>query len=160
MFKTSLNLFFRKSLFSTKASESRIFFGNFPIGVTEFTMKKFFDGCEIESILFFKKDRNGTSQGYGTILFSDENALSKAMELNNSMVQDKPVTIKKWEGEFSENRPRAPSKERIFPPSNCIYVGNIPFETDGEELITLFKEHGNVLNFRRPYDKENERSKG
>lgn len=160
MFKNSL-IFFRKSLFSTSTSNARIFFGNFPIGATEFTLKKFFNGCgEIDSVTFFKVDETGTSQGYGSVLFKEDSAVESAIKLNSTKMEDKPVTIKKWEGDFKAERNRWEPKSPNYSPSNCLYIGNLPYAANNEAIINLFQEYGNVVTYRRPFDKMNERPKG
>ncbi len=160
MFKNSL-IFFRRSI-SSNSNNARIFFGNFPIGATETSLKKFFNGCgEIDSVTFFKVDPTGTSQGYGSILFKDEASLENAIKLNTTLLQDKPVTVKKWEGAYRLGTGRnAEPMSPNYPPSNILYVGNLPFETENDSLVNLFSEYGTVVSCRRPYDKLNERPKG
>ena len=165
MFK-SFNLC-RKALFSTamaSAKEPRIFFGGLPIGYTEFAIKNLFKDCgEIKTVEFFRKDESGANKGYGTILFADENALNKALEMNEQQVGGRPMTIKAWEGEYKDaeaNRRGTVNPKINFPPSEIIYIGNLRFDQDADELINIFAEMGNVISFRRPYDAVNKRSKG
>lgn len=158
MFKSSFNLL-RKSLFSTSVTEPRVFFGNFPFGTTDFAIRKFFDGCgEIKSVEFFKSDQSGT-KGFGSVLFNDATAFENACKLNSAEFEGKPVTIKPWEGDYRKTMDSRPLKP-VNPPSSILYIGNLAFDIERDELMTVFADYGNIISCRRPFDTLNNRPKG
>ncbi|KAK2073596.1 hypothetical protein P8C59_007869 [Phyllachora maydis] len=46
------------------------------------------------------------------------------------------------------------------PPSRVVFVGNIPYTKTEEQIVEMFSQVGQVLNFRLVYDKETGRPKG
>lgn len=49
---------------------------------------------------------------------------------------------------------------RTYEPSFRMYVGNLPWQVDDDQLIELFSEHGKVVNAKVVYDRETGRSRG
>lgn len=59
--------------------------------------------------------------------------------------------------------PKGSQPERIvrtYEPSFRVYVGNLPWQVDDNQLIELFSEHGKVVDAKVVYDRESGRSRG
>ncbi|MFN6249397.1 RNA recognition motif domain-containing protein, partial [Microcystis sp.] len=41
-----------------------------------------------------------------------------------------------------------------------IYVGNLPFEVDQEDVVEVFKEYGEIKRVHFPMDRETKRKRG
>lgn len=55
---------------------------------------------------------------------------------------------------------RAERPPRSFESSYRIYVGNLPWNVDNDELEQLFSKHGGVVDARVVFDRETGRSRG
>lgn len=59
--------------------------------------------------------------------------------------------------------PRGSQPERVvrtYEPSFRMYVGNLPWQVDNDQLMQLFSEHGEVVDARVVFDRETGRSRG
>ncbi|KAL4492119.1 hypothetical protein ABPG73_003067 [Tetrahymena malaccensis] len=99
------------------------------------------------------KNDIGTSKGIAFISFKTEEGCRRAVELNNSQLMDKYLTIKQI----------YPKAERFSPllideDSKIIFVGNLSYQTEEVTIRNFFELCGNIVDVR--FAKYNGKSKG
>jgi len=85
-----------------------------------------------------------TKNGY--ILFSTKEEAEKALELNNSVLEENHLRVDKEE------------KENDY--ESTVFIGNIPFKASEEDIRNHFKSVGDIISVRLIWDKETLLCKG
>nr|XP_033324360.1 RNA-binding protein 34-like [Megalopta genalis] len=72
-----------------------VFVGNLHFNIEENAVRKHFKGCgEIESIRIIKDNKTGIGKGFGYVNFKTEDAVSLALELNGTSLQNRELRVK------------------------------------------------------------------
>ncbi|KAI7748848.1 hypothetical protein M8C21_024935, partial [Ambrosia artemisiifolia] len=100
------------------------------------------------------------SRGFGFVTMSSVEEAEKAIDMFHGYeLGGRILTVNKAAAKGS--RPvRVERTSLNSGPSYTMYVGNLPWDTDGERLEHIFREHGKVVNARIVYDRESGRSRG
>ncbi|KAI6365163.1 hypothetical protein MCOR25_005457 [Pyricularia grisea] len=98
------------------------------------------------------RDARGLSRGYGFIYYEQpEEALKALEEANNTFWHGRRITVA---ARTKEDKPRK-SRQQTFgrPPSEHLYIGNIPYETTDAELNKFFSSLENLKDVRIAVDR-------
>lgn len=122
-----------------------------------------FASCgEVESAHVQMDRDSGKSRGFGYVRFKTVEALEKALLMNGTEIDGRPVNIDRSSGpdktKARENRAKAFNDE-TSPPSSTLFVGNLSFGVTEDTIWQFFNEYG-VKSVRLPTDRETGRPKG
>ncbi|KAL8707218.1 MAG: hypothetical protein Q9220_007712 [cf. Caloplaca sp. 1 TL-2023] len=155
---------------TSKRSPHGIWIGNLPYIITKTDLQTFFTNntsiteSEITRIHIpmptptsshARNIRKPQNKGFAYIDFSTPSALASALEVSETLLQGRRVLIKdahNFEGrpekkvENGDSSAQRKPKGSDKPPSKRIFVGNLAFDTDKEELDTHFTQCGEVSN--------------
>jgi len=138
----------------------KIYVGNVSFETTKEQLVESFEEYGTVSDCYVPLDSNtGMMRGFAFIRMPNEEEANKAIEGWNGEVLGGRVI------EVSVSLPRGqapPRRNRNKPPPNQtkIYVGNLPFETEADELTELFQDFGTVLDCYMPEDRMTGRGRG
>ncbi|KAL3624289.1 hypothetical protein CASFOL_033105 [Castilleja foliolosa] len=147
--------------FPEPLEEAKLFVGNLPYDVDSENLAKLFEPAgvvEIAEVIYNRQ--TDQSRGFGFVTMSSVEEAEKAVELLNGYdINGRILTVNKAapRGSQPERVPRAP---RSYDSSFRIYVGNLPWQVDGDRIEQLFSEHGKVIDAKVVYDRETGRSRG
>lgn len=148
---------------------SFIYIGNLPLDVKAEDLTNLFStygavvACNVSS-----KRRSETKVGWASIQFSSESEAVAATGLNNTEFQGNPLTVEALKRTPRAKNPRGPRAKREdakeedeTPPNVCeLYVGNLPWTVEEEDLTALFTTHGEVTTCEIARDKRTKKSRG
>jgi nucleolar protein 12 len=145
-----------------------VFIGNLPFATTEKEIKKLFkdagtiDSIRFRSIPFVATDKfvsyrehrteEDLVKGLGTktcyVVYKDINSVEKALKLNNTMVGNKHIHV--------DVEKKSKSKDVSY----CVFVGNIPFNVEDEQIREHFSQFGEIDYVRVIRDRTTRKTKG
>jgi nucleolar protein 12 len=145
-----------------------VFVGNVPFATTEKEIKKLFKTAgEISSIRFrnipflatdkfvsfhAKRTDEDLIKGFDTktcyVVYKDVNSVAEAIKLNNTLIGNKHIHV--------DIEKKASSKDV----SHCVFVGNIPFKVEDEQIREHFSQFGEIDYVRVIRDKATRKTKG
>lgn len=97
----------------------------------------------IESIVFPKWQDSGNSRGYALICFHDENSAKLAIKASGKELGKRYLVIEPAMG------PRKRRRSESIPSDCCVlFVKNLPYDTDEEEVEEIFQPFGKVASVR------------
>ena len=136
----------------------KIYVGNLPFETTPREIGEMFREYGTILNMNVPKDRNtGNRRGFAFISMSTQEAADAAIaglhqkEINGRNIN---VNMSLPVGEAPPNR------RKVFVPRTKIYVGNLPFEADQNDLADLFREYGEVHDSYTPIDVETNLRRG
>ncbi len=106
-------------------------------------------------------DRNtGKSRGFGYLTFATPEGAQKALAMSGQEIDGRPIHV-------DVSTPRAPrdapaarkSNDQQSEPSSTLFVGNLSFDANEDNVWEFFSEHG-VKSVRLPTDRDTGRPKG
>lgn len=138
----------------------KIYVGNVSFETTEEQLIECFEEYGTVSDCYVPVDSNtGLKRGFAFIRMPNKEESSKAIEgLNGEVVGGRVVEVS-----VSLPRGQAPprrNRNRSPPNQTKIYVGNLPFETEADELTELFQDFGTVIDCYMPEDRMTGRGRG
>jgi nucleolin len=131
------------------------FVRNLPFQISQNDIEDFFSSCGTIENINVLKDRDGRSKGICFVKFSSKGALDKAIAKSGSDLGGRDVVVQA--ATPKEDRPtgdRAERKSGGDPSSSSIFVGNLSFNTNENELRDLFEGCGEVTNVRVAKDQD------
>ncbi|KAJ5114478.1 hypothetical protein NUU61_000237 [Penicillium alfredii] len=131
----------------TPSAKETVYVGNLFFDMPAESLRKHMEkfGTVIAAIIVH--DNRGMSKGFGYVQFSNVEGATKAIEQQHRQVMDgRQVVVA-----YAKSRVLAP--QDMFPPSDCLYVGGIPYEFTDRDLQDLFKGIYNVTDIRVPVDR-------
>ncbi|KAG2344975.1 RNA-binding domain-containing protein [Suillus weaverae] len=148
---------------STEETKS-IFVGRLSWNVDNDWLAQEFASCgEVVSAQVQTDRATGKSRGFGYVHFTSADAVEKALEMNGKEIDGRPVNIDKStppdKSAVRENRAKS-FGDTQSPASNVLFVGNLSFGVNEDQLWEVFGEHGDVKSVRVPTDRESGRPKG
>ncbi|KAG0695446.1 hypothetical protein DFH29DRAFT_266860 [Suillus ampliporus] len=148
---------------STEETKS-IFVGRLSWNVDNDWLAQEFASCgEVVSAQVQTDRATGKSRGFGYVHFASADAVEKALEMNGKEIDGRPVNIDKStppdKNAVRENRAKSFGDTRS-PASSVLFVGNLSFGVNEDQLWEVFGEHGDVKSVRVPTDRETGRPKG
>ncbi|KAL9255341.1 28 kDa ribonucleoprotein, chloroplastic-like protein [Drosera capensis] len=138
--------------------EAKVFVANFGYEINSEELAKLFEAAgsvEIAEVIFNRT--TGVSRGFGFVTMSTIEEADKAVEMLNQY---------EWNGSVLQVNKAAPRGTKVERPPRTVapgfrvYVANLPWDLDNEQLKQIFSEHGKVENARIIVDRENGRSRG
>jgi nucleolin len=148
---------------STEETKS-IFVGRLSWNVDNDWLAQEFASCgEVVSAQVQTDRATGKSRGFGYVHFTSADAVEKALEMNGKEIDGRPVNIDKStppdKSAVRENRAKS-FGDTQSPASSVLFVGNLSFGVNEDQLWEVFGEHGDVKSVRVPTDRESGRPKG
>jgi nucleolin len=148
---------------STEETKS-IFVGRLSWNVDNDWLAQEFASCGEVVSAHVQTDRaTGKSRGFGYVHFASADAVEKALEMNGKEIDGRPVNIDKStppdKSAVRENRAKSFGDTKS-PASSVLFVGNLSFGVNEDQLWEVFGEHGDVKSVRVPTDRESGRPKG
>ncbi|KAG1811241.1 uncharacterized protein BJ212DRAFT_1579263 [Suillus subaureus] len=148
---------------STEETKS-IFVGRLSWNVDNDWLAQEFASCgEIVSAQVQTDRATGKSRGFGYVHFTSADAVEKALQMNGKEIDGRPVNIDKStppdKSAVRENRAKS-FGDTQSPVSSVLFVGNLSFGVNEDQLWEVFGEHGDVKSVRVPTDRESGRPKG
>ncbi|XP_076903970.1 28 kDa ribonucleoprotein, chloroplastic-like [Bidens hawaiensis] len=139
----------------------KVYVGNLSYEVDSEKLAHLFEQAgvvEVSEVIYNRE--TDQSRGFGFVTMSSVEEAEKAIDMFNGYeLGGRSLTVNKAaaKGTRLERAERPPQN---FGPSYTMYVGNLPWDVDGERLEQIFREHGKVVNARIVYDRESGRSRG
>ncbi|KAK9315958.1 hypothetical protein V1522DRAFT_350640 [Lipomyces starkeyi] len=158
----------KKSKSATAAATKTLFVGRLSWNVDDDWLKREFEevGEVVSARIVFDK-HSGKSKGFGYVDFADAASAQKAIdELQGKEIDGRPVNLDLSAARPAENsgtnRNARAEKfgDKLSEPSDTLFLGNLSFSVDRDNLFEVFGAHGNVLNVRLPTNPETEQLKG
>jgi RNA recognition motif-containing protein len=145
----------------SRANEGvKIYVGNVSFETTKEQLVECFEQYGTVSDCYVPLDSNtGMMRGFAFIRMPNEEESNKAIESSNGEMlggRDIEVSVSLPRGQAPPRR----NRNRQPPNQTKIYVGNLPFETDADELTELFQDFGTVNDCYMPEDRMTGRGRG
>jgi len=133
---------------------TKIYVGNLPFDTENEELSAMFEPYGEVTDCFIPLDRNdGRPRGFAFITMSDDNAQKAIEGLNGIEFGGRDVVV-------NESRPRSESTPQSTTKKMKLYVGNVSFQTEEDQLTDLFAEYGEILDIYAPVDQETGRPRG
>lgn len=159
-----------QSYVSDDETGREIYVSNASFASTKESFMKFFadlEGGEVESITIPTQYQSGKPKGFAFVRFTTVEARDSALKKNGEELDGRALGIRENKGRAERGpRPQFDRRERTTElsekPGSCttIFVGNLPWATDEEELKGLFEDCGEVVNARIVRQSWTQRSRG
>jgi len=160
-----------QSYVSDDETGREIYVSNASFASTKESFIEFFanlEGGEVESITIPTQYQSGKPKGFAFVRFTSVEARDSALKKNGEELDGRALGIRENKGRAERGaRPeRVDRRERRTElsekPGACttIFVGNLPWATDEEELKRLFEDCGEVVNSRIVRQSWTQRSRG
>mmetsp|Transcript_37637 Transcript_37637/g.45993 ORF Transcript_37637/g.45993 Transcript_37637/m.45993 type:complete len:397 (-) Transcript_37637:186-1376(-) len=138
--------------------KKKLFVGNLPIEFTQETIVELFESYGSVTEISVPTDRfTGAIRGFAFLTLSSEEAAQKAIdEMNESDVGGRIITVK------AQLKPGEQKPKKKFNPveGTKLYVGNLPFDAEKEDIMEYFGQYGTVNDCFIPIDREQGRPRG
>jgi nucleolin len=160
------------------AGSRTIFVGNLSDQVTDQLMFDLFEPCgEIKSIHWLNERKTGKFRGCGFITFYNDDATSRAIQLNGTVVLGRPMRVD-YAGDKGNDQPyrresepgtgggskhrRVDMQPQTPRPSGCktIFIGNLPDSVTDQDIFDIFGKLGAIREIRWLNDKQTGRFRG
>ena len=107
----------------------------------------------------------GKSRGYGYVDFESKSAAEKALEeMQGKEIDGRPINLDMSTGKphaSKSNNDRAKQYgDSQSPPSDTLFIGNLSFNANRDNLFNVFGEYGNVISCRVPTHPDTQQPKG
>ncbi|KAH9515148.1 Squamous cell carcinoma antigen recognized by T-cells 3 [Bulinus truncatus] len=124
-----------------------VFVSNLDFSVEEGKIKEVFETCgEITNIRLVRNFK-GKSKGFGYVEFTDSNAVLKALKLDRTFIDGRPVFVSRCEDRTVTKQP-PPFKFSTHLEKNKLFIKGLPFTITNEELEEIFQMHGKIKEIR------------
>ncbi|KAK8808457.1 hypothetical protein WA158_008358 [Blastocystis sp. Blastoise] len=150
-----------KSTLSTGSPKGEVYIDGLPYETQEADIQEFFK--ELKShIIQVKMPRyqdSGRCRGYCHVVFDDESCITEALKKDHEYMGKRYVRVQRANGVV----PVVQNKSSITSvPANCdtVFVKNIPYEYDEEQIRNAFMLYGPIVNVRIPRWTQTGRTKG
>lgn len=141
-----------------KYDGTKIYCGNLPFDAEREEITAMFEPYGDVTDCFIPLDRDdGRPRGFAFITMPDDAAAAAIEALNGVEFGGRDIVV-------NESRPRGADGDGGAVSRRTrrqkLYVGNISFQTDEEELVALFEEYGEILDMYVPVDQDTGRPRG
>lgn len=136
----------------------------------EWLTREFEEYGELTGVRIMVDKQTGRSRGFGYVEFADAADAAKAYEdKKGTEIDNRPLNIdfSKPRTEYgqADNKDRAKSRAQNFgdqtsPESSTLFVGNVSWSANQENMEELFGEYGQIQAIRLPTDMETGQLKG
>ncbi|KAH9515146.1 Squamous cell carcinoma antigen recognized by T-cells 3, partial [Bulinus truncatus] len=115
-----------------------VFVSNLDFSVEEGKIKEVFETCgEITNIRLVRNFK-GKSKGFGYVEFTDSNAVLKALKLDRTFIDGRPVFVSRCEDRTVTKQP-PPFKFSTHLEKNKLFIKGLPFTITNQELEEIFQ---------------------
>ena len=137
----------------------KLYVGNLPFEVDDSGLGDIFS--QYGNVLSSKVVMNseGKSRGFGFVEFDDDKDAMMALELNNTDLDGRKLTVNEAKEKVNEHKNKIFESEYKEGVKN-LYVGNLSYSVNNEILVDIFTAVGVVKSAKVIIDKDSERSKG
>ncbi|KAL6945465.1 hypothetical protein ACO0QE_002921 [Hanseniaspora vineae] len=120
-------------------------------------------GGVISARVIYERDNAERSRGYGYVDFEDVSYAEKAIkEMQGKEIDGRPINV-----DMSTSKPAGGNNDRAkkfgdvpSEPSDTLFLGNLSFEANRDEIYEVFSNHGEIISVRLPTHPETEQPKG
>jgi nucleolin len=111
---------------------------------------------------FVPRDRNtGNPRGFAFVeMVNEEEGQAAIAALDGADIDGRTIRVNKQVSKEELAKTRKPREERPVVEGKRIYVGNLPFDIERHELVSMFEDYGTVLESFLPFDKETGKPRG
>jgi len=148
-------------------TEREVYISNVSFDATEDDFHGHFGSCgEIENITIPTLYSSGRPKGFAFIRFVTREGREKSLALDGSEMVQRTIGVRENKGRVQRTRRKRPERHTGLSekPAGCttVYVGNLPWETDEEELQNTFQSKGcgNIVSSRIVRQTWTKRSRG
>jgi nucleolin len=145
---------------------NRLFLGNLAFKITETKIQSFFADCgEISNIQWVTDKTTGNFYGTAFIEFDSLDAAQKALSKNGKKCMERPIKIN-FCGHRQEANANPESQQRKMPPApkwsdhpegcKTLFMGNLSFEIQEEQVRAFFGHCGEIYEVRWAYRDDGE----
>lgn len=122
-------------------------------------------GGVIDARVIYERENPSRSRGYGYVDFKSQKFADKAVkEMHGKEIDGREINV-----DISTSKPAANAgnndRARKFgdvpsEPSETLFLGNLSFDVDRDEVYKIFEEFGNIISVRLPTHPETQQLKG
>jgi len=129
-------------------TEREVYVSNVSFDATVEDFHTHFQTCgEIEGVTIPTLYTSGRPKGFAFVRFVTRSGRSQALKLDGTTMINRQISVRKNKGRVQKKRKEKPvvqSRGLSAKPQGCttIYVGNLPWSADEEELQAAFQEKG------------------
>lgn len=159
-----------QSYVSDDETAREIYISNAAFSSTKESFEKFFadiEGGEVESITIPTQYQSGKPKGFAFVRFTSVEARDSALLKNGEELDGRALGIRENKGRAEraprpQYQPRERRQELSEKPQGCttIFVGNLPWATNEEDLKHHFEDCGEVVSARIVRQSWTQRSRG
>lgn len=106
----------------------------------------------------------GKSRGYGYVDFETKEAAQNALDqFQGREIDGRPINLDMSSSKPRELTPQSRAKQfgdSQSPPSDTLFIGNLAFDSDRDELFNIFGNYGSVISCRLPTHPDTQQLKG
>lgn len=152
-------------LLQDEPEPSTIFVGQLSWNVdNEWLESEFEQYGEIKSARVVTERDSGRSRGFGYVEFASPEMAKKALEMAGKEVDGRYINVDlaaprgsnssspRANARGEDRAPREFSRQVSGPPTETLFVANLPFSATEEDVSTAFEEFGTVVSVRLPVD--------
>jgi len=138
-----------------------LFVGNLSWGVTPEALENHFSAAGTVTKVSIPRNEKNLSKGFGYVTFGTHEEAQKAHETFNSTELDgRTIRLDFDLGPGHKKPHRAPASPSVSEPTNILFVGNLAFQVEEEQLRESFKDFEGITEVRIARDRETNRSRG
>lgn len=148
-------------------SKREIYVSNIPFEAREEDFQEVFGVFgDVEEVTIPVIYTSGKPKGFAFVRFATEEAREKAVNHENELtMHERPIGVRRNKGRSvrpQQRRPRVRKEGLSEKPEDCrtIFVGNLPWSTEEEDLGDLFKVFGKIVSCRIVKQSWSGRSRG
>lgn len=143
--------------------ERKLFVAGLPETATEDGLRELFEstGGSVAEITVPRDRATGQVRGFAFLTMgSADEAVAARRQLDGSLQEGRSISVREFRGDRSAGGAGGPSPRASQPPQDSedctLYVGNLPFDTQGTDLESLLSESGfaEVRRIHLPTDQE------
>jgi len=136
-----------------KEEGTKIYIGNLPFDTERDELNSMFSQYGAVTDCFLPTDREtGRPRGFAFIQMSEDDAKSAIDALDGSDFGGRRIVVNI---SLPKGQAAPPRAKRVK-----LYVGNLAFSTEEDEVLSLFSEYGDVIDCYMPRDRETDRPRG
>lgn len=104
--------------------------------------------------------QTGRSRGFGYVDFDSADAAQKGLAATGMDLQGRNMNVDLATSRAKTGGAEGRREDAKTAPADCLFVGNLSFNSDENSLAEIFGEYGTVTEVRLPTDRETGRKKG
>jgi len=144
--KEQKDVFHKEPQMNDESKERTVFLSNLLFTADEDHIKNLFLSCgDIEQVRIVR-NAAGRSKGYAYLEFSSKTSTEKALGMDRTMLDGRPVFVSPCLDKFKNQQPQF--RFALSLDKQTVFVTNLPFEITKEELVEIFAKAGSVKEVR------------